>query len=236
MNLCKMDHSMKIPWMSKKAISSKAEALIRDFERKAGYPVSPPIPVDQIIERSLGLEIQYVDLEKILRTKDVLGAIYAKSKRMCINERLFEHSSEGRLAFTCAHEAGHWVLHRRYMGFNGKDESRQGAVAGTMAGAGDTMEWQADYFASCLLMPEEAIREAFRKICGPRPVVIRSERDAVEDSRCEAFAEQWPHVAAAMCELGGFSNVSRHAMIIRLQDLGLIVNETGKRLDWDVLC
>ena len=107
---------MKVPWMSRKAISRKAEALIQDFERKAGYPVTPPIPVEEIIERSLGLEIQYADLERILGSSDVLGATYVKSRLIRINERLFEHSSEGRLAFTCAHEAGHWVLHRRYMG------------------------------------------------------------------------------------------------------------------------
>jgi hypothetical protein len=39
-----------------------------------------------------------------------------------------------------------------------------------------------------------------------------------------------------MCEAGGFSNVSKHAMIIRLQDLGLLVNKTKKKMDWEALC
>ena len=47
--------------------------------------------------------------------------------------------------------------------------------------------------------------------------------------------EQWPYIAAAMCEAGGFSNVSKQAMIIRLQDLGLLVNRTRKKMDWDSL-
>ena len=34
---------------------------------------------------------------------------------------------------------------------------------------------------------------------------------------------------------GGFSNVSKHAMIIRLQDLGLLVNKTMKRMDWEAV-
>ncbi len=227
---------MKVPWLSKKAIAGKAEGLIQDFQRKAGYPITPPIPVEEIIERCLGLEIQYVDLEKILGTRDVLGTTYVKSKRICINEKLFEHSSEGRLVFTCAHEAGHWVLHRHYAGFNGKDGSIDGEIAGKPADAREPVEWQADYFASCLLMPEKAMTEAFERICGSSPVVIKSERDSVEDSGGEAFAEQWPYIAAAMCGEGGFSNVSMHAMIIRLQDLGLVVNETGRALDWDLLC
>jgi Zn-dependent peptidase ImmA (M78 family) len=33
-------------------------------------------------------------------------------------------------------------------------------------------------------------------------------------------------------EAGGFSNVSKQAMIIRLQDLGLVQNETRARLSW----
>jgi len=40
-------------------------------------------------------------------------------------------------------------------------------------------------------------------------------------------------MAAAMCEAGGFSNVSRQAMVIRLQDLGLLINKTGLRMDWN---
>ena len=42
--------------------------------------------------------------------------------------------------------------------------------------------------------------------------------------------------ATAMCEAGGFFNVSKHAMIIRLQNLGLLVNKTKKRMDWEALC
>jgi len=38
-----------------------------------------------------------------------------------------------------------------------------------------------------------------------------------------------------MCEAGGFSNFSRQAMIIRLQDLGLVVKKTGLKMDWEAL-
>jgi Zn-dependent peptidase ImmA (M78 family) len=220
--------------MSRQFIAGKANALIRDFERKAGYIVNPPIPVEEIIERALGLEIHYVDLERIIGSRDVLGATYAKSKRIFINEKLFEHSSEGRLVFTCAHEAGHWVLHRRYADCGGKGGPEKDAIVGKAADARDPIEWQADYFASCLLMPEKPVTEAFQRICGSPPVIVRAGRSALENPGCEAFAEQWPYIAAAMCEAGGFSNVSRQAMIIRLQDLGLILNKTGKMLDWEV--
>ena len=229
---------MKVPWISKKEIAVKAMALIEDFQGRAGYRIRPPIPVEEIIERSLGLNLQYMDLSKIFGGRGVLGATYAESRLVCINERLFEHSSEGRRVFTCAHEAGHWVLHRRYVKTQDGDGSKNQAIVCTTANAKEPIEWQADYFASCLLMPEKEMKEAFQRACCPEPLVIRHAKSLSKAGYpCkEPFLEQWPYIAAAMCEAGGFSNVSRQAMIIRLQDLGLLINKTGLRMDWQALC
>ena len=229
---------MKVPWISKEEIALKAMDLMEAFQTMAGYMVKPPIPVEDIIERSLGLRLVYEDLEKVFGSNDVLGATYVVAKVICINERLFEHSSEGRLVFTCAHEAGHWVLHRQYVDVEGRRNSKDEPIVCRPRDAKAPIEWQADYFAACLLMPEKEIREAFQKVCGPEPFVINNVRGEVEEgSRCEEpFVEQWPFIAAAMCEAGGFSNVSKQAMIIRLQDLGLLINQTTTKMDWKVLC
>ena len=42
----------------------------------------------------------------------------------------------------------------------------------------------------------------------------------------DSWSVRWYLVA------GGFSNVSKQAMIIRLQDLALVKNETRARLSW----
>lgn len=229
---------MKVPWISKRKISDKAMSLIEDFQAKAGYRITPPIPVDEIVGRSLGLTVRYMDLSKVFGRRIVLGATYAESRPVLINERLFEHSSEGRLVFTCAHEAGHWVLHWPYVERQNGKGSRSEAMVCTTDNAKEPIEWQADYFASCLLMPEREMKEAFQRVCCPAPLVIRHARALTKPgSSCpEPFLEQWPYIAAAMCEAGGFSNVSRQAMIIRLQDLGPVVNQTGLKMDWEDLC
>jgi len=229
---------MKVPWISKEEIALKAMDLMEAFQTMAGYMVKPPIPVEDIIERSLGLRLVYEDLEKVFGSNDVLGATYVVAKVICINERLFEHSSEGRLVFTCAHEAGHWVLHRRYVDAEGGDNSKDEAIVCRPRDAKAPIEWQADYFAACLLMPEKEIREAFQRVCGPEPFIINNVRNGVEEGARieEPFVEQWPFIAAAMCEAGGFSNVSKQAMIIRLQDLGLLINQTTTRMDWKAVC
>jgi Zn-dependent peptidase ImmA (M78 family) len=229
---------MKVPWISRRDIADRATSLIEDFQASAGYRITPPVPVDEIMERSLGLTVRYVDLSKIFDSRNVLGATYAESRLVLINERLFEHSSDGRLVFTCAHEAGHWVLHRRYTQAQTGDGPGNKTIVCTTANAKEPIEWQADYFASCLLMPEREMREAFEKVCCPEPIVIRHARRLTKNGApCEEpFLEQWPYIAAAMCEAGGFSNVSRQAMVIRLQDLGLVVNKTGLKMDWEAMC
>lgn len=230
---------MNVPWISKDEISRKATGLLATFQAAAGYRVQPPIPVEDIIERTLGLRLMYADLSKIMGSNDVLGATYVESKTVCINERLFEDGGEGRLVFTCAHEAGHWGLHRRLITGQGDGApSRNGAAMVCRSrNAKEPMEWQADYFAACLLMPEKEIRAAFEKVCGPNPLVIKgSIEPGKSDAPSEtAYLEQWPIISAAMCEAAGFTNVSKQAMIIRLEDLGLLINETSLGLNWQTL-
>ena len=227
---------MKVAWISKEEIALKAVELVNNFQLLAKYEVKPPIPVEDIIERYLGLKLIYHDLDKIFGTRDVLGATYVKLKTICINERLFEYGSEGRLVFTIAHEIGHWILHRQYLNPQENDGPKQ-VIVSKNGNCKNTIEWQADYFASCLLMPEKDIREAFETVCTPKPLVVaHSISDGDGESGDEPFVEQWPFIAAAMCEVGGFSNVSKHAMIIRLQDLGLLVNKTKKMMDWKIVC
>ncbi|MFO7987552.1 MAG: ImmA/IrrE family metallo-endopeptidase [Desulfatiglandaceae bacterium] len=220
--------------MSKQNIALKAYNLIDSFQAMAGYIVKPPIPVEDIVERYLRLRLIYDDLGRILGT-DVLGATYVESRTLCINERLFENGSEGRLVFTCAHEVAHWVLHRPYVRQQKINGPESKSIVCTTSNAKAPIEWQADYFASCLLMPEKEIREAFERVCGPEPFVMKRARsEAGKGTPCEQpYVEQWPFISAAMCEAGGFSNVSKQAMIIRLQDLGLLVNKTPVRLDWN---
>ena len=133
---------MKVPWISKENIALRATELIENFQSLAKYEAKPPIPVEDIIEKYLGLRLFYDDLHNVFG-RDVLGAVYVESKTICINERLFETSSEGRLVFTIAHEMEHWILHRKYIEAQEKDGSRQ-IIVSKKGNSKDTIEWQAD--------------------------------------------------------------------------------------------
>lgn len=227
---------MKAPYLSKEQIAGRAGDVLRNYSAMAGYTVGPPVPVEEIIERYLRLRLVYDDLEKILGAKDVLGATYVHSRLICINERLFEDGSEGRLVFTCAHEVGHWVLHRRYVRSKKRTNSGSTAIVCRASEAKEPIEWQADYFAACLLMPADAVREAFQRVCELPEIVFNNieSRSGAGSPAIEPCVEHWPLLAEAVCETGGFSNVSKQAMIIRLQELGLLINLTDTPANWEL--
>ena len=230
---------MKVPWLSKAHISSESNRLIEGYEARTGRPVGPPVPVEDIIERHLGLTLSFDDLEAILEIEDVLGATYVGTRRISINERLFEDPGEGRLVFTCAHEVGHWILHRRYAAEAARTGRVSDAIVCRSKNAKAPAEWQADYFAACLLMPEADVRRAFDGIYGTGALVLHNLRRSIgrPAMTCiEPCAENWPFIASLVCDAGGFTNVSRQAMVIRLQDLGLLVNQTGAPLGWRRQC
>ena len=135
--------------------------------------------------------------------------------------------------FTFAHETGHWVLHRALVDQACRTGSGRGLIFCRIKDAKKPIEWQADYFASCMLLPEAAVSNAFCKCYGSRPLIIYNVKSAYSGPVCfDPCVETWPKIADVVRESGGFSNVSNQAMIIRLQDLGLVKNETRAKLSW----
>jgi Zn-dependent peptidase ImmA (M78 family) len=224
---------MKIPWLTKQSIADAASSVLADYETKIKRRVQPPIPVENIIERGLNLRLGFNDLRKKLKLSDVLGATYVKEKIICVDQSLAENKNEGRLCFTFAHEAGHWVLHRKLVDQACRTGGGNSFIFCRIKDAKKPIEWQADYFASCILMPEKAVRDAICKCFGPRPLVLYNVKSAYSGPACfDPCVETWPRIAGVVKEAGGFSNVSNQAMIIRLQDLGLVINETQAKLSW----
>lgn len=223
---------MNVPWLSKRYIAAEAAALFEGYRRRTGRS-QPPIDVEKIIEKDLGLSLGYEDLERRLGTRGVLGAIFVDQRLILVDERLLGDGQEGRLSFTYAHEIGHWILHRDLAA---ETQPRTTAFR-TLCRESDAdlpLEWQANYFASCLLMPEGLLRATFERLFGTASLKIFN----VESAYCgplgfDPCVANWPMIADAAIETGSFSNVSRHAMIIRLQQLGLIENLSGVVMNWD---
>ena len=224
---------MKVPWLPRNKIEDSATNLIDRYQKIVGHEIHPPVPVEQIIERALNITLGYEDLREKMGLDDVLGATYVDNRKICVDTSLLPVKFEGRLCFTLAHEAGHWVLHRDFVGPACRIEPGSRGIFCRKRDAQKPIEWQADYFASCLLMPEKDVRKAFMTICGQKPLILYNVKSAFcGPISFDPSVETWPMIAEKVKAAGGFSNVSKQAMIIRLQKLGLVKNKTPVSLTW----
>jgi len=224
---------MKVPWLHKTEISKTASAVLCGYQNIAGFTVAPPIPVEDIVERYFNLRLGYMDFEEILGLTGILGATYIKKRLICVNEKLLNDGSEGRLNYTIAHEIGHWRLHRHLVLTAKRTHMEEAGILCRSKDAKLPIEWQADYFAACLLMPENTLRTVFHWIFGPKPMEIHNVKGAFEGPLYfDPCAENWHLIAEKMRKAGNFLNVSKQAMIIRLQDLGLVKNTTDMKMGW----
>ena len=169
-----------VPYLTDEAIELDAQQLLAEFEIARGVRLEPPIPVEDIVEKYLRLRIEFDDMHARLGLPrppsggaEILGAIYSDGS-ICIDESLDPEENpamEGRYRFTLAHEGGgHWRLHRDMIMDGAMQASFLDEVAGSSfvsrsSTAKAREEWQADFYAACLLMPRKMVfnvwREAF---------------------------------------------------------------------------
>lgn len=174
---------------------------------------------------------------------DILGAIYGDGS-IFIDESLDPEESpvrEGRYRFTLAHEGGgHWRLHQDLIVQDTAqtsflDAAGQPKFICRSSEAKERVEWQADFYASCLLMPREMIFAAWdeffpdrkQRVLQPEMPITHS---FVEIPRRQMYGldgiDTWEDDDEALerfCKpLAERFVVSPIAMRIRLEKLGLL--------------
>ncbi|PNE11414.1 MAG: hypothetical protein CR217_09025 [Beijerinckiaceae bacterium] len=169
--------SKPVPYLSGETIERDAAALLAEFAQARGVIIAPPIPIEDIVEKHLKLGIEFDDTHRRFgvpresgQEPDILGAMFFEAKRIVIDESLDPEENpakEGRYRFTLAHEGGgHWRLHRHLFA---KDPTQAALFGGSAAPsivcrssqAKERVEWQADFYAACLLMPRKLIFETW---------------------------------------------------------------------------
>jgi len=136
------------------------------------------IPIEDIVERYYGLEIEYRYLRK---NGHVLGCtvfddtllpiwnddekqyelISVNRDTIVISAALLDDRSIGRLRYTIAHELGHWLIHREI--YSGEGVAAASSIQ-TSLEENPAVERQADILASALLMPCGQVKHAFYAI------------------------------------------------------------------------
>jgi hypothetical protein len=251
---------IKVKYLSKEIIEQNADELLSAFFKERCQRLEAPIPVEDILEQHLGLSLDFDDLESIFGIPDVLGALWVDRREVFIDQSLDpeEHPyKEGCYNFSLGHEIGHWELHRHFLKTADSqiamftDTDIPPAVICRISQAKERIEWQADYFSSCLLMPRQLVLNAWRIRHGhlepmfysdvaekhwARPPVKTGMRPIGVFLRNALNDEYKPHARAFDHVARNFApdfRVSVEAMRIRLENIGLL--QVGRSMGPDLV-
>ncbi len=242
--------TIKVKYLSEQQIERDALGLLEAYFHELGKPIQIPVPAEDILELHLGLSLDFDDLQAVLGVPDVLGALWADRREVFIDQSLEpeEHPEmEGRYHFSVGHEIGHWRLHRSYLVNAGAQaamfadgESRPTVICRTSQ-AKERIEWQADYFSSCTLMPRQFVLDAWMRRFGSlKPIVYADVAEQQWTQRSEYRGMRpvgmilrnalektlEPHIYAfetVAREFATMFRASNQAMRIRLENLGLLL-------------
>ena len=138
-------------------------------------------PVENIMEIGMGLNVEYHDLSS---DGTILGCVTMQNNlvrvyddfdfagheigvdggTVIISNHLLNQRYLGRKNFTLGHEVGHWELHRNTGMLLTRCTDSIGSDKYKPKTDMEWVEWQADCFASCLLMPADTFKKAFLQL------------------------------------------------------------------------
>ena len=215
-----MSKKIKYPYLKSKHIELKALQLLKDFNKANNRSLTAPSPIFDLIE-FLGYDIDFRS-DGIYEDNEILGGTHIREKIVEINENISNH--EGRMHFTAAHEIGHIILHVPYVEKINHDKNAEKIIsrkdAGFEGNNKEPEEWQADKFASFLLMPSQLVKKAyFGKY--KKPINVRKKR-LIEFIFPKSTIVKGYSIAESILNEGNFSNVSKMAMLNRLIGMRLV--------------
>jgi hypothetical protein len=247
--------TLQVPYVAEETIERDAAALLAEYAHAKGVEVKAPIPIEPIIEKHLGLRVEFDDLHRVFglpggarfgKKPDIFGAIWLETGKIIVDESLDPEERpliEERYRFTLAHEVGHWRLHRPLVRANSDKETQRPTVVCRSSRAKDRVELQANLYASCLLMPRKLVFQAWRDRFGnDHPRGLRRKDGTVD---VDEISRMLPNFLAVPVGISDSPNracddqllkhiarpfaekflVSPIAMRIRLERLGLLHRE-----------
>jgi Zn-dependent peptidase ImmA (M78 family) len=245
-----------VPYLSEEAIERDATALLNEYVQARGVVIKPPIPIEDIVEKHLKLGVEFDDMHRLFGVPrdpdgeaDILGAMYFDDGRIVIDESLDPEenpSKEGRYRFTLVHEGGgHWRLHRYLFA---KDPAQSVLFGGPAtpvvcrsSQAKERVEWQADFYASCLLMPRKLVFAVWDEIFPDRKQRVLQPRNLISRPFVEVRRVEWQigDFDCSEADDNAFDRIARSlaerflvspiAMRIRLEKLGLLLREVPRQ-------
>ena len=193
--------------MPKEAIEYRAVDVLMRVQAKRKRPLKWPIDAGHVAE-ALGLDMDCGDIPR--DEQGAIAAMILPTERKIVMNENNQELPKGFEESSIAHEIGHWELHIDQKAVSSFVELQDSGIETIVepflcrsVSSRQGIEWQAQYFAGCLLMPQFKLEE------------VRRGRDLTK----------WRHLYAMRDELG----VTISNLINRLQDLGWIYIPKGSK-------
>lgn len=152
-----------------------------------------PIPIEEIIEFQLGIDI--VPIHGLHQAFDTDGFISSDVKSISVDLFVYE-SRLGRYRFTLAHEIGHLILHEKLykdIHFKKVDEWKR-FIHNFPEKEYHWFEWQAYTFAGLILVPAKRLLQRFRyavKEVEELGIVVKENKRVASDAITDLLARDF---------------------------------------------
>jgi len=139
---------IKVPFKDHDNIETIANGFLQKNYSKEIYP----IPIEEIVEFKLGLDI--IPIPGLHKAFDIDGFLSSDRTSISIDESVYQ-SRPGRYRFTLAHEIGHFILHKDLYeeNFFKSIEGWKKFIEQFPEKEYSLFEWQAYEFAGLVLVP-----------------------------------------------------------------------------------
>ncbi len=149
----------------------------------------------------------------------ILGKCDFENKQILINSKILDSP---RHSFVLAHEFGHLILHREILisqdKYNSFEDSLYNITTGKheLINARNWIEWQANYFATCLLLPARVLLARLNLNTGSfSPLILDDQRSNIT------------HFNEVTKKLSDQFFVTKTSIIMRLKELNKIENRSN---------
>lgn len=216
-------------------IEDLASARLAELERELGRPLCPPIPIDLIAEKLLGLDFLWEAIDE-LPGETILGGLIPQKRLIILNEtrRSLFTEKPGLERSTKGHEMGHWDLFIDKTSLNHPtlfSIDSDGPFAFRSSPAGDVAIIK-------MLQSDPEGRELLRKIesradepdearaVNRYAAALSMPSDLLRTEAMKIDRTQWPN----LYRLTDRFEVTISALVVRLQQVGLLYVDKNRRL------
>lgn len=229
----KSHRSLVIPYLTNDEIEKRADDLTEKdvVEKIKMFRYLSSLTIDQSIDT-----LDYVDLSinpflyakshglsytsKVIEVQSQLALLDVKKKHVTLNAKGLDNYE--RYRFSMAHEFGHYILHSDL--FKKQGVASVGESPETLSLSANNLhrlEYQANLFASYLLMPKALVAIIYERLFETK--IHRVYGDTLRPLYYSPKqSETWPSYNNVVVKMASILGVSQQALIIRLKSLGLL--------------